>query len=139
MSAKKKPVTTGRAKEFTIDRSKWLQGNYIRWFEDHNEGSTIDSMLRDNQGMQCCLGFYTGACGVRGRTNLSSPGDLKVYEQKKLDDKFIDQYNCDTPFGDHLMTKNDASTISDAKREKYIAEKFASIGVKVKFVGKYPY
>ena len=131
------PKTTGRAKEFTIDRSKWLQAKWIT--KENNEGRYPETLLRDKKGMQCCLGFYCDACGVRGRTGISSPGELQESEQKKLDKKFFTEDGIDSIFSSALMRKNDDYFTSDAQREKYVKEKFASIGVKVKFTGKYPY
>lgn len=132
----KKVVTTGRAKEFTINRGKWLQGKWLAY--ENDRGRFPASMLRDRKGMQCCLGFYTGACGVRGRTGVQSPEGLYDSERCKLDKKFFDGY-VDSQFSSKLMLKNDDPTVTDHEREKYVKERFASIGVKVKFTGKYPY
>lgn len=47
-----------KPKEFTIDRSKWVQGG-------HKFKSILGaSKLLNNHGNMCCLGFYSKACGV---------------------------------------------------------------------------
>lgn len=139
----KKVQTTGRVKEFTIDRSKWLQGKYARHIEvTEGYSQKCDSYLRNETNqMKCCLGFYASACGVRGITGVTTLAGLQDPEKKKVDQRFFakDSIWDDSVMASNLMGKNDDDNLSDEAREKYVKERFAKLGVKVKFVGKYPY
>ena len=138
-----------KPKEFTINRSKWVQGG-----GRDNISILGFSELLNKKGNMCCLGFYSEACGVprkelKGR---HSPANVTTrnnniqipYMAKKGIKLHKSKMFCfnDTSFAEELMRLNDNSTatvenIRKRDKEKVLKEKFSLIGVKVKFVGQY--
>ena len=125
-----------KPKEFTIDRSKWVQGGY----ENNGELLGFSELLND-EGNMCCLGFYSKACGVH------EDGLLGQYTPAELQDQqvpYMTVNGCSSPFASDLMKLNDNSNnyryneVHKRDKEKLIKEKFKLIDVKVKFVGQYP-
>jgi hypothetical protein len=132
-----KVTTTGRAKSFTIDRAKWLQGGLAK--RDPKKFST----LRNSKGEMCCLGFYSKACGATGLTDMGLPNELAPSERKKLhQDLFktgFDGYVTISKLCGEAVEANDDEHLSDTRREQRVTARFAKLGIKVKFKGKYPY
>lgn len=101
--------------DLTIVRSKWLHGGIG------------DSMLLDNAGNMCCLGFYSLACGHSKEDiqNVTEPLYVKNWRGAKREDADI-YYS--------MMRVNDDEILSEAQREQEIAEYFKALGVNVTFV-----
>lgn len=136
-----------KPKEFTIDRSKWVQGK--------NRNILGCSALLNDLGNMCCLGFYSEACGVPREELKDRPAPASIttrnnhikipYMTKKgikihKSKRFI--FN-DTAFAEGLMQLNDNSIqeveyIRKRDKEKVLKETFSLIDVRVKFVGQYP-
>lgn len=111
--------------KFTVDRSKWLQGNYNKAFE-------TDSLLCDGDGRMCCVGFLAKSYGIpktkmfgRGTIDdLSHPFDKKV----PLTSRSLDPLYC----------RNDSENGTNLAREQALTKMFRKLDILVKFVGKYP-
>jgi hypothetical protein len=119
-------------KHFTINRATWA---------NHNTRDVIGApyLLNPSTGAQCCVGFYSEACGVPGGALAGRFGvnQLHVSEQAKLGiphDAFADLYVLNDRYG---FVEIDGH-ISTAQREANITSKFAQYGVTVDFVGEYP-
>lgn len=115
-------------KAFTIDRSRWLNGHSNKvWSETSTLCSYTDK--------QCCMGFYAEACGVP-RERLKGCGALAQLfdsERAKIHEELSSQLAYD------FYATNDAKNMSRDKREQVLTKRFKDkLGVKVKFVGRYP-
>lgn len=125
-------------KEFTIDRSKWLCAR-------NNKIFGIGSQLLDDSDSKsermCCMGFYSKACGVP-KVQLKGKGVIDDLDEKyraKVHPKLL----VDNPAGERLDYEfyglNDSESYNPKKLEERLTAKFKNkLGVKVKFVGKYP-
>lgn len=126
-----------------IDRSMWLHGHGFRGGEE--------TMLLNNFGQKCCLGFAAEQlCQAEEREILgeSTPEDVasvflrglpELVEKADLDDPGIKEYS-NTDLCDCLMRTNDNDNYPDIdspQREEDIRTRFAAIGVDVEFTGEY--
>lgn len=123
---------------FEIDRSKWLHGRMGE-----------ESMLLDDAGRMCCLGFCARALGIsvdqilQIRTPSRSPSCGWPSELVEFQDD--DDLRQDTRLTTVLININDEIELLDseymaetrAHKETRIAEKFATAGFEVAFVGEY--
>lgn len=122
--------------KLTIDRTEWYRGQ-----------GTAASMLRDYDGMKCCLGFLAEACGYKPEEILCvrTPAYLanKVGQLngpiKELTMGYFPGIAGswgDTALCSELMTTNDKIHISggDAGREQIITDRLKEIGVEVEFI-----
>jgi hypothetical protein len=116
-------------KKLVINRKKWLRG------------PDRDSMLLDDHGRMCCLGFAARQlCGakpkdIRGHSSPASKPDVFETDLAWLIKKSRGLPIQDSTVGNHLMSINDQSEgITDAKRERRIAAIFKKKGVRVTFV-----
>jgi len=114
-----------KVKEFTVDRATWLRG----------EGSAQSSLLREQDGKMCCLGFLCLAQGVQRRCllNLPVPDMLSAASQKHLPAFLVKPK--DATMGD-IMPTNDNRSQTDKKRERHLKRLFKRQGVAIKFVGE---
>jgi hypothetical protein len=126
-----------KATKFTIDRSKWACG-------PNGSTSVLGNLLRDDDGRMCCLGFYAIACGAtekeilgRGDYEDSTIGPSTI---AKLPTDLVKPLPEDTVVSstvhDKLIRANDAKT-TRARREARIKKLFKSIGVTLRFAGRY--
>ena len=101
--------------DLTIVRSIWLRGG------------NGDSMLLNNAGSMCCLGFYSLACGHSKEDiqNVTEPLYVRNWRGAEREDATI-YYR--------MMRVNDDKTLSEAQREQEIAKDFKVLGVNVTFV-----
>lgn len=136
--------------KFEINRETWIRGN-------PNQGT----LLREEDGHQCCLGFFLEACGV-SRDNLASLGEphepfqwqgspdtkeipippaasflihVEQYEEDEDGDPCDDRDLSCTDAGSRLMGWNDDGDLAEAAREKAIADEFWKHGHEAVFVG----
>lgn len=124
---KKKQVT-----EFTVDRSRWLTGKVLKGCP---EGSGLyKKIVGYPKPMMCCLGFLAReagetakAIGPFGLICEDTHHEAVARVSRKL---LVAQ--------ESIACTNDDEKISNALREQRIRGKFAKLGVKVNFVGKYP-
>lgn len=138
-----KSKTLKDVKSFTVDRKTWYRGK-----------SGDSSCLLNNAGNRCCLGFYASACGVEDKQmrNLLSPGSLvELAKTGSTYDKFDRSVSRDVNEWKTKLTRsssvdnsetcmkmmqvNDEEKITEEVREKKLTALFASIGIKIKFVG----
>ena len=113
------------AKKFTIERSRWLRGRDA-------EGENKSSLLDEN-GHQCCLGFFASACGYKDAAMIGLPTldhllTVTSYHEKTFG---IREERAGT-----LMGVNDAhsQSCSEREREAEIARLFALDGITVEFI-----
>lgn len=116
--------------EFTIERSRWYRG----------QGGHESALLRKEDSLRCCLGFYGEACGVPDyeMLDISTPFEVK----NNVDDEFPIQMewlihkdgieNSQDCLA--LVHINDASHLPESEREAQITEIFARNGHTVTFV-----
>lgn len=129
--------------KFEIDRSKWSRA-------DRNA-----KLVRQDDGMMCCLGFFLLACGVPRESLL----DVGEPQEPFADDPMLDvptraaflidtspvvddgdnwndhysRFSC-ARRGQDLIEANDSVMLTGPEREQRIAELFAKQGVEVSFV-----
>ena len=110
-------------KSFTVVRSNWYRGL-----------TGAGSKLLNERGEQCCVGFYSSACGfnngnIRGMGSVSELVDLKLPDQINIGrdqrqyDPFIDAYRI-----------NDNPNLKDDERERLLTEWFAERDIEILFV-----
>ena len=120
-----------KVKVLKINRDKWLTGECTRY---HLES---DSCLLSKTGRMCCLGFYMIQAGYKPSTIKGKGAPHEIASTKYRLPELID--GCDNAEEtNELIGINDNEEISREVREKRITKGFKSIGVKVRFVGKYP-
>lgn len=114
--------------ELIIKRSEWLRG----------EGASKSYLLRDDDGMKCCLGFYSLACGLTEEQirNKDTVAALQLETACALPETLMwliggARWNSEVAIS--LMDVNDDETKSDVEREAFIIEEFAKHGVTVRF------
>ena len=116
-------------KTFTIDRSAWSRG-------------TQDSMLLDQRGHRCCLGFYLGACGLSDEELFQESAPTDVHEILPAEARWLivraSSDGSTSPFesvaGGQLISVNDQRDEPVHGREAEIASIFAARGIAVTFV-----
>lgn len=113
--------------------SKTLVINRARWARGENDG--METALLGDGNRKCCLGFYAQQCGYTGM--IRDLSDLTEISTCNFTGLTKSDGNA-TAVHSRLLRTNDAIRISDKERETRISKIFAEIGVKVKFVGKYP-
>lgn len=105
----------------TIRRKKWLRG-------------TKTSVLRNENGSMCCLGFYARKCNIPASklVGLGEPFELVEMGLKALPGLF-DKFGASTKLCTQLISENDERGIELGERENRIKSLFKKIGVNVKF------
>lgn len=103
----------------TINRTRWAR-----------RGIRGQSLLRNERGNMCCLGFLGRACGIKpaALTGMGIPWAL----DQELRAKYPKGAN--KHFGE-LAGINDDKTKSDAEREATIKRLMKKFGVNVRFTG----
>lgn len=115
--------------KLTIKRSQWLRG----------EGPEASRLLRPNDGMMCCLGFY---CLSRGYSpseivNHESPATLDNALEKLTELVCIGDFTAEPVAKNEvykLMVANDFQRESDDKKEQTITALFAKLNPPVEVV-----
>jgi hypothetical protein len=134
----KKPVKVKKVAKKTVKKAavkprtlKSLVINRERWGVADQGGS----LRRPSTKLQCCLGFAVRACGIGPSTinNMAMPAEIAGRKALKLP-----TWLRDSAVTNQLAGINDDGRISFKDREKRIAGRFAKVGVKVNFTGKYP-
>lgn len=136
--------------EFTVDRSKWYQG------QGSNESKLLIIKHPDKKqnGKMCCLGFASLACGIpksriKGKNDpFDVVSDYDGLKRRKAEDKlkfffstkggityYSNYYNFTT---EDIIDENDSPDTKGLEKERNLKKLFEKIGVKVKFIGKYP-
>lgn len=129
----------GKVVAFNINRKVWGRGSRGGWLLQVRE--VVDSV--EKQINMCCLGIYARACGVgvnRLRDNAmpaSIPGRLPKSLNVFLEDSELYEGSVtNSNLAGKLAEYNDDRDLTDAEREERIIKGFASVGIRVKFVGK---
>lgn len=123
----------GNVIAFNINRKVWgrgERGGFLFETRNLNNGKKQINM--------CCLGIFGRACGVSVKrlNKIAMPSSIAGRVPKSLR-VFIDfDRGLDTDLADTLAGYNDNQNTTDEEKEHYIIRGFASIGIKVKFVGK---
>ena len=113
----------------TITRKNWLRG----------EGSANSYLYRQEDGKQCCLGFYARDCGIRQKDicDVTTPEEINsnyVHIPKRFD-WLLSDIEGDPSFDTiELMKLNDDEDTSTRAKEWNIKKIFAKHDVIVKFV-----
>lgn len=110
--------------EFTVDRAKWITGDL------QNHG---DSALRNDMGMQCCLGFLARKCGssVADIRGMSLPlGDVR--------DRIADRATVCMETIESAANLNDEPSTMRRTKETQLKALFAKHGITIKFTGRSP-
>jgi hypothetical protein len=143
-------IKTNQMKQLIIDRSKWRTGG--RKY-DASHGKTL---LLNNQGNMCCLGFYCLQLGELTENEIKYKGDFTTFDPDQLsltnenirnvaflydedggddDTKRI----TNTLFSDEAIEINDNQKIDNYTREQKLIEHFKTIDVDVTFINEYNY
>ena len=133
--------------QLIIDRSKWRTGGIISDSESLKKyGKTL---LLNNQGMMCCLGFYCEQLGGIPKDKLlgiSSPESLGLNDINTITELVIkrDHYDVEddytllpTLLTTDAITINDSADLSSEERENKIVNHFKNYNVEVIFKNKY--
>lgn len=111
---------------FEIDRSKWLRNT-----------TCLNSLMLDEHGNMCCLGFYAKACGIQDSELFEMDTPACVGAIPLLSESINNGHeHRNTPLASSLMSINDSDSWTDFEREDAIASSFAAVGIKVTFVGE---
>lgn len=120
---------TERPKEFVVKRSKWLRGP---------QPSDGVSMLLNDEGLMCCLGFVSEQCGVPRKELLHrrSPADL-TDGYAPIRDLLLDGHEHDWDRNSDLAARaiaiNDGWLASEEVRESELIRLFAENGYTLRF------
>ena len=109
-----------------IDRSKWRT-------DSHGKG---DTLLLNNEGYMCCLGFRCHQMGIPKKEilNICLPYYLSY---KWIIPDLIDENGCTSQFSEDAAEINDDPDLTNKERERLIIEHFKTKDIIVKFVGRY--
>ena len=116
-----------KPKKVVIDRNTWLRG--------------CKSMLCDDDGCKCVLGFVFESYGVPTHCmrNAEYPTEVKeiMSDWNSIPDFFFDGPDrVDlTEVADRMIFVNDSSSRTDEEREAQLKELTASIGIELEFKG----
>lgn len=105
----------------TINRRLWYRG----------KGGEHSKLLRESDGMMCCLGFLARRCGVtkKAMAGLCEPEQLENVDRGRLPGPTEDDWN------DFVRT-NDSVAITEEQREEKLTALFRDeLGIEVRFVG----
>jgi hypothetical protein len=105
--------------KFTIDRTKWLRGEYL------------SLLLRPGDGMMCCIGQVCEQIGI-DRRHLRNCGvvfNLPPGDMDNFRDSMGDEFRADAAY-----SINDDSHIPDDEREKMLAEHFGKFNHEIEFI-----
>lgn len=129
-----------------VDRSRWLTGSVVEQIneaiatERRFKTNFIESSLHDPATkLQCCLGFGCRQVGmtVESIKHASLPEYVISLPRTNITTPLRRLLN-DSGLCERLAEVNDSSDYSDEKRERKIKELAKTVGVKVKFIGRYP-
>lgn len=122
-------------KQLIIDRSKWRTGG--RKY-DASHGKTL---LLNEEGNMCCLGFY---CLQLGKLDENEIIDIGLPEDLVRGDLNADMLHLvhendlrNTIFTTKAIEINDAKLLTNEQREKAIQEHFKQIDLEVVFTNDY--
>lgn len=116
-------------KTIIIDEKKWRCGK-----EGKNSRGKGETLLRNEEGYQCCLGFACQQLGYRGKiTGYTEPSYLPV-TIKGLSIKDSDYgYIGNSEFAFQAIKINDDATLTHSQRKK----KLVALGKKHNFLFKF--
>ena len=118
--------------KLTIDREKWYRGS----------GPEGSKLLRSEDGLMCCLGFYCMELGYEKEeiVGLGTPASSLLGPIKRPDWLVNNDGKGPLVSGScgQLITTNDDEYISEKEREAAITTEFGVNGVEVEFVGGEP-
>ena len=118
--AKTKVKKSKFPKTLTIKRSQWCRGGKEKYGP---------SMLCNDRGFRCCLGFLGRACGLKDgqMVDIAAPISEELGEGRNLFPKPKEDWGV-------FMEVNDDPNMSSHQREKKLTELFKDeLGIKVKF------
>lgn len=126
--------------KLVIDRSKWRFGG-----QDAAEDEDNSTMLLNDRGLMCCLGFESIRCGVSMEyiLNIPSPQQLKPLEKKKiqhlLNFNTESEFNCtfNSTFTLKAIQINDSTEYTKIQREQKLIELFGEKNIELTFIGEY--
>lgn len=113
-----------------VDRRTWLRGPYAL-------GGV--SVLLNEDGMRCCLGFRLALAGLSNDAlaGQHEPGDFADFTGMPpwLTQREEDYGASTSDVAYQAMSYNDDTDIDDAERERLITDIFARNGEEIEFVG----
>jgi hypothetical protein len=133
-------------KTLTIDRSKWRTGGDD--LIEPRETMMARTMLLNEKGQMCCLGFYSkqlGGLSDEEILNIDAPNTLAErcgYDRMNDDMMRLVKKGYEfgvehTSFTIEAITINDNERIENDEREEEIIQHFKRIDVDVVFTGEY--
>ena len=155
---------------FVIDRAKWRCGDNLFPIPNFGVSLTLDGLLRDdpelasacanaikvrhgkgmtlllnNEGCMCCLGFMSLQCGLTKEAILGQalPQDIDDY---KTNDVFRELFlttndlgrTFNQPWVEDLVCINDNHLMTDEERETELSYELVKLGHTVEFINDYP-
>lgn len=116
-----------KGKTFTIQRSKWLRG----------EGNTKSSLLRTEDGKQCCLGQVMSQCGVPDN-ELREVGEPSDISDQDIEIEALCEWDLGTrhqhPSIGRMIEINDDEETEEFERESRLCELAQQAGFSLQFV-----
>lgn len=117
-----------------IDRAKWRTGG-----NNPNATGEGDTLLLNDEGFMCCLGFRCHQMGIHKNDLLNKCTPVCLSDLYNIPD-LIEEKSWgwdDSEFTSKAIEFNDSKFLTPEQREKAIIEHFATIGVTVEFKGRY--
>lgn len=126
--------------EFIIDRSKWRSG----MLGDNAKGIGEETLLLNDKGGMCCLGFVSEQCGVPRKLLFGAPEPRALVEEEDVVDLenvllyFDDDLDIwqNTVLTNRAMVINDDEFTTSQEKEKQLITLFKENGHTIKFEGK---
>lgn len=126
-TASQAPGETPEPFTFVVYRDKWLRGDAWK------------SVMLNDVGGRCCLGFYGKALGMSDEDMIDEATPANCLSARYFPEWLVSNMGGDTNFASTLMNANDddhdaaGEPITDEKREARVKELFASKGIVVEF------
>lgn len=131
-------MSTAKTK-IVIDRSKWRTGARNRNVATGHG----DTLLRNDEGYMCCLGFICRAAGIPdNKLNIGEPGDIYIHDSYSQRIEVPDIAVCtdgrygQTDYADAAIMINDNEEYSLQEKEARLQKVFAPSCYELEFVGE---
>lgn len=111
---------------YTVIRSKWYRG----------QGADDSCLLREADGMSCCLGFVGSQCGISDNDMQEVVAPCDIWDRGNWPEWMKPKEGKENHSRDCMraMQINDSEVIRDADREAQLSAIFERNGDRVEFV-----
>jgi hypothetical protein len=112
--------------KFIIDRTKWLRGGGFR----------NSALLRETDGLMCCLGQVGAQCGIpeAALRNIPNPDGVANEFVALWPKQLLNEDDEDSVLACAMMSTNDSMNMTEAEREEDLVATCEPYGIELEFV-----